>query len=269
MGIYGTSLTQKAEKALTNLDKHPFVSQAWYHKTIAKKLDKEEHSIDDLCSAELDFIMVVGGDGTILRLLQNFDGRVLGVNTGRIGFLTSVDLKNLEDALQGYNDGDYFLDERIKLKTILNGEEIVECTNEAVVHTDRVAKIREFEVYQGKKRVDRFRADGVIISTPTGSTCYSMSSGGPILHPDVDAFVVVPISPFKLATTPYVVPVDEEIKVVLTEKDKQCILVLDGQKEIKVKPEDDIRFRLGDTKAKFIVFDKDFYSRVRKKLVWR
>ncbi len=269
MGVYATRLTSKSKDVLASIEEHELVNRMIYHKTAAEIMGKKPHSFEDLSAADIDFTMVVGGDGTILTLLQNFEGRVLGVNTGRVGFLTSVDLDHLETALRNYVDGDYYLDERLKLKTLLNGEEIVECTNEAVVHTDKVAKIRDFEVYQGDRKVDRFRADGVIISTPTGSTCYSMSSGGPILHPEVDAFVVVPISPFKLATKPYVVPVREELQVVLTEEDKQCILVLDGQKEIKVGHHDDIRFKVGETKAKFIVFDKDFYRRVRRKLVWR
>ncbi len=269
MGVYGSELTKDAIEVLRTIDEHPLVEEVMYHKNIANKLEKDGSSMDEITSAGVDFIMVVGGDGTILRLLQNVDERILGVNIGRVGFLTSIDLNDLDSALESYHQGDYYVDERIKLKSILNGEEIVECTNEAVVHTDKVAKIREFEVLQGGSMIDRFRADGVIVATPTGSTCYSMSSGGPILHPAVEAFVVVPISPYKLATKPYVVPVDQEIKVVLTEEDKPCLLVLDGQKEITVGHEDELKFTLGDSCARFIVFDKDFYTRVQKKLVWR
>ena len=269
MGVYGTNLNKKTKNVIEILEGHPLIDRIMYHHSIGEIMGKECSSFDKLNDAGLDFVMAFGGDGTILNLLQNTEQNVLGVNTGRLGFLTSVDLKDVEGALHNYAQGRFFVDERIKIKTILNGEEIVECTNEAVVHTDKVAKIRDFEVHQGDSKLDRFRADGVIVATPTGSTCYSMSSGGPILHPSVDAFVVVPISPFKLSTKPYVVPVDQEIQVVLTEKRKQCLMVMDGQKEVKVDHHDDIRFTLGDTRARFIVFDKDFYARVRKKLAGR
>ncbi|MFO8109795.1 MAG: NAD(+)/NADH kinase [Thermoplasmata archaeon] len=269
VGVYGTRFNEKIKKILNKLEENPLIDTLMFHKIAAEMLGKTPYSFAEISSAELDFVMAFGGDGTILRLLQNTDKKILGVNTGRLGFLTSIDVEKVEYALRNYADGDYLLDERIKIKAILNGEEIIECTNEAVVHTDKVAKIREFVVYQGESRVERFRADGVIVSTPTGSTCYSMSSGGPILHPSVDAFVLVPISPFKLSTKPYVVPVNQDIRVILTEKDKSCLLVLDGQREIQVDHKDDIRFALGDTLAKFIVFDKDFYARVAKKLVSR
>ncbi len=268
-GLYGTDDSEEVSDVIGKLDSHPLVNKVMYHEHIAEKLGKEGHTLKEIKNAGMDFMMTVGGDGTILRLLQQGDFKIIGINTGRVGFLTAVELSELDEALSKMEKGDYHIDERIKLKTVLNGDEIGESTNEVVIHTDRVAKIRAFEVYLNDSLVDRFRADGVIISTPTGSTCYSMSAGGPIIDPRVQAFVVVPISPYKLATKPYIVPTDSEIRIKLIEEGKSCLMVPDGQKEHVVDDKDDIRMGLGDTTAKFVRFEHDFYSRIRKKLVWR
>ncbi len=268
IGVYGNIYSDDLLDVVKDIKSHPSVSEVMYYKDLADKIGERGYILDEMESS-VDFIVALGGDGTLLHLFQRTEKPVLGVNTGTVGFLTAVELKDLNRALERIENGDYLVDERMKLKSILNGEEIVECTNEAVVHTNKVAKIREMEIYQGDTLIERFRADGVIISTPTGSTCYSMSSGGPIIHPDVEAFVIVAISPFKLASKPYVVPVDEEIRVVITEKDKPCLLVLDGKKEISISSEDDVVFQKGEGKARFITFDKDFYKKVRQKLVRR
>lgn len=268
-GVYGSVHSEEERKVLDSLDKHPRVQKIMYHKGLAEEFDREGYSLEELESADIDFMMTIGGDGTILHLLQRGDFKVLGINTGRVGFLTAVEMQELDDALKFVDEGDYFIDERLKHKVILNGEVIGECTNEVVVHTDKVAKIRSFKVSYGDAEIDRFRADGVIVATPTGSTCYSMSAGGPIVDPKVDAFVIVPISPYKLATKPYVVPIEEDIRVNLIEEDKPCLMVLDGQIEITVNQEDELIIRKSDNKARFISFKNDFYNRIRKKLVWK
>ncbi len=268
-GIYGSGHKEDVLDIIRSLDSHPTAGRLIYHEKLAKELGRKGHSLEEMQEANLDFMMTIGGDGTILRLLQGSDFNILGINTGRVGFLTAVELSELDDALERMDSGDYFIDERIKLKTILNGEEIGESTNEVVVHTNRVAKIRSFEVFHGDMLVDRFRADGVIVATSTGSTCYSMSAGGPIVDPKVDAFVIVPLSPYKLATKPYVVPIDDEIRINLIEEGKTCLMVLDGQKECPVDDTDDLIFKKGDRTAKFIRFEQDFYKRIRKKLVWK
>ncbi len=268
-GIYGSGHKKDVLEIIRSLDSHPTAGRVIYHEKLAKELEKKGSSLDEMLDANLDFMMTVGGDGTILRLLQKVDHNILGINTGRVGFLTAVELSELNDALERMDGGDYFVDERIKLKTILNGEDIGESTNEVVVHTDKVAKIRSFEVFHGDRLVDRFRADGVIVATPTGSTCYSMSAGGPIVDPGVNAFIIVPLSPYKLATKPFVVPIDDDIRMNLIEDGKTCLMVLDGQKECTVDDNDELIFRIGDRTAKFVRFEHDFFSQIHKKLVWK
>lgn len=269
IAVFGSVIEDEYIDALKNLNAHPKVDDVYYHENFSEQLDKLSYDMDELLSKEVDFIMSIGGDGTILKLLQVTDKPILGVNTGTVGFLTSVEISDLDKAVDRIENDDYQIDERIKLDVELNGEKVGECANEAVVHTDKIAKIRGFEIWHGDQKVDKFRSDGLIISTPTGSTCYAMSAGGPIVDPYVEAFVIVPISPYELATKPYVVPVDEDIKINLTEKDKSGLMVLDGQKEFLVDDQDELVFKLSDNRAKFISFENDFYERIKKKLVFK
>ncbi|MFO7793137.1 MAG: NAD(+)/NADH kinase [Candidatus Saliniplasma sp.] len=268
-GVYGKLKGEMNKEVIESLPDHPTAGDVFYYETLGDQVGKEGYTMSELNEKDLDFILTVGGDGTILRLLQETDKNVLGINTGKVGFLTAMEIARIDEALRKVNRGDYFVDERIKLKVMVNGEFKGECTNEAVIHTESIAKMRHFEVFQEDVEIDSFRADGLIVSTPTGSTCYSMSAGGPIVDPTVDAFVVVPISPYKLAVKPFVVPVDKDIGVSVNGKGKSSILVLDGQKKFQVSSEDELTFNLADRKAKFISFEKDFYNKIKKKLVWR
>lgn len=268
-GVYGSGHTKQVLEIIRSLDSHPSVGRVIYHEDLSKDMGVKGYTTEEMQEEELDFMITIGGDGTILKLLQEGDFNILGINTGRVGFLTAVEFAQLDKALLNMEQEDFFIDERVRLKVELNGEDVGVCTNEAVVHTDRVAKIRSFEIFHGDKLVDRFRADGVIVATPTGSTCYSMSAGGPIVDPCLDAFLLVPLSPYKLATKPYLVPTDDDIRISLMEKGKNCMMVLDGQKDFMVNDKDDIVFKKADVAAKFVRFEDDFYKRIRKKLVWK
>jgi len=269
IAVYGSVIKEDYLDVLKNLELHPEVGEVYYHENLGSDFNKGTYGLEELLSKDVDFIMSIGGDGTILKLLQKTDKPILGVNTGTVGFLTAVEISELDKAIDRIEEDDYNIDERIKLDVVLNGEKVGECTNEAVVHTNKIAKIRGFEICHGDQQVDKFRSDGLIISTPTGSTCYAMSAGGPIVDPSVEAFVIVPISPYELATKPYVVPVDKDIKVNLTERGKSSLMVLDGQKEFVVDDEDELIFKLSENKAKFISFGNDFYERIKKKLVFK
>lgn len=269
VAVYCSVVEDEYLTILKDVEGHSNVENVYYHDDLADRLDTEAYELNELLTQDVDFIMSIGGDGTILKLLQKTDTPILGVNTGTVGFLTAVEISDLDEALDRIENKDYHIEERIKLDVYLNGKKVGECTNEAVVHTDKIAKIRGFEVWNDDQQVDKFRSDGVIISTPTGSTCYAMSAGGPIVDPNVDAFVIVPISPYELATKPYVVPVEKEIIVNLIEEDKSCLMVIDGQKQFSVDEEDDLVFKLSDNRAKFISFNNDFYERIKKKLVFK
>ncbi len=267
-GVYGLGKDEIVEEVATFGD-YSVVDNIYYEHSIADKLDIEGYSIDEIEDKEIDFIMSVGGDGTLLRLMQEVEIPALGVNTGTVGFLTSVEISNVKEALEKIDRDEHFIDERMKLDVILNGEKKGVCTNEAVVHSDKIAKLREIEIDYGDTCIDKFRGDGLIIATPTGSTSYAMSVGGPIINPQLDVFVSVPIASFDLEAKPHVLPTEKPIKIHLTEREKSCLLVLDGQKEFIVGQEDSIKIVKSESKAKFIRTEEDFYRRVQKKLVRR
>lgn len=218
-----------------------------------------------LAHMKADVILAVGGDGTILRALQLSDTKVLGINSGSLGFLAEVNAAEVGAYLEKTIRGDYTIDERMRLKVTVDGERLFDCTNEAVVHTAQIAKIRSFEIRLGEELVERVRADGIIVATPTGSTSYSMSAGGPIVDPRVDGIIVTAIAPFKPSSRPHVFPAHGQVHVRLV-KPKECLLVMDGQHESNLKGSEDIVLTASERRAKFIRFRSDFYRRIEEKL---
>ena len=134
------------------------------------------------------------------------------------------------------------------------------------MHTDSVAKIRHYKVYVDDVLACELRADGIIVSTPTGSTCYAMSLGAPYMDPNVEALIVVPMAAYKFSSRPFIVPSTSKVTVENV-MDKGCLLVLDGQGEYEIAGGTKVDFMLSEKKARFIRFKTDFYSRVREKLV--
>jgi len=213
-----------------------------------------------------EVIITVGGDGTILKTVQNTDGKILGINTGNLGFIAEVQPDQIEDALQRLERGEYSVTKRIRLRTELNGKRLPDSVNEAVAHTDRVAKIRRFAIEIDGVFVEELRADGVIISTPTGSTCYSMSAGGPIVDPRVPAFVLVSIAAFnRHIRRPLVVPSHSRIRMTFPQQ-KSILLVLDGQEEFQLKGDEVLEFTQSERPAEFIRMYTNFYSNLRNKI---
>src|SRR2546427_8620155 len=153
----------------------------------------------------------------------------------------------------------------MRLKVTVDGERMFDCTNEAVVHTAQVAKIRHFEIRLDAELVERVRADGIIIATPTGSTSYSMSAGGPIVDPHVEAIIATAIAPFKPASRPHVFPPTGQVHVQLV-KPKECVLVMDGQHESSLKGTEDVVLTASERHAKLIRFRDDFYRRIEDTL---
>lgn len=215
---------------------------------------------------EVDVLITVGGDGTILRSLQRTNSPILGVNAGALGFLTEVTEPYLKTGMERLLSGDYFVEERIKVATKVADERLYDATNESVIHTAHVAKIRHFQVYVDDQLAMDVRCDGIIVSTPTGSTCYAMSVGGPVIDPRMDSFVIAPMAPFRFATRPLVVPSTSRIRLELS-RPKPCLCVIDGQHEHPLEGFEMTEFCLAERKSRFIRFERDFYDRLRAKLV--
>jgi NAD+ kinase len=228
---------------------------------IAEHLGREGTPLERM---DVDILITVGGDGTILRAMQSNDALIFGVNAGGIGFLAEIGADKVEKGIARLKERRFRIDERLKLQTTFDGERLADSVNEAVIHTDEVARMRNFKVYVDDHLVSDMRADGIIVSTPTGSTCYAMSVGSPIVDPRVNALVVVPMAAFKFTARPYVIPTSST--VVVEAADKSCLLVLDGQKEYKIPGSSKIEFTMSSKYGRFVRFDDDFYSRMHEKL---
>lgn len=218
-----------------------------------------------LAHMKVDVLLAIGGDGTILRALQLSPAPVLGLNSGSLGFLAELDASEFPRYADRVARGDHRVEERLRLKVMLDGQRLFDCTNESVVHTAQIAKMRTFEIVVDGAVIQRVRADGIIVATPTGSTSYSMSAGGPIVDPRVHAILVTGMAPFKPSMRPYVLPASSEIGVRLA-KPRECLLVLDGQHEVTLKGTEDLTFTGSDRPARFIRFGYDFYRRIEEKL---
>ncbi len=262
-GIYANmsipSVTEITERVIKALGGEDYVLDT----EIADALGRKGCPIDMMC---VDVIITIGGDGTILRALQNTDAMIVGVNAGGVGFLTEITVDGIEEGIARLIKGDYIVQKRAKISVSYNGEVLGESVNEAVIHTDSVAKIRRFKVFVNDSLVTDIRADGILLSTPTGSTCYAMSLGAPIIDYRVDAWVMVPMAAFKFSSRPMVIPTSTKVTVEMV-MDKGCLLVIDGQKEFSLPGGSRVEMTRSRNYASLIVFDTDFYSRVREKLV--
>ena len=218
-----------------------------------------------LADMDVDLLVTIGGDGTILHALQHSNHIIAGINAGQLGFLTEIPLDSISQCIERILNGDYSVEERMRLKVMRSSERLPDCTNEAVLHTSHVSKMHHFDILVDGNPALNVRADGLIISTPTGSTSYAMSVGGPIIDPRVAALVIAPIAPFNLAVRPLVIPADSTVEVRHIDR-KDCMMVLDGQTEVQIAPEDVLTLARSEMPARFIRFQEDFYQKAWKKL---
>ncbi len=226
----------------------------------AKKAGRIGVPLDEIVA---DVIITVGGDGTILITLQHAKGRILGVNMGVLGFLTEIEPSEIKEAIEKIETGKYIIDRRMKIDVYHNDVKIGECVNEAVIHTSDIAKLRNYRVFFNDELMDEVRADGIIISTPTGSTSYALSAGGTIIHPSVEGLMVVPIAPFKYTIRSVVFPVG--VIKVETMGHRNNVLVLDGQKYVDLSPGDMVRIKKSENYAEFIRFSTSVFRRIKNR----
>ncbi len=236
---------------------------------VVDRLNKYKKLSCPLEEMKADIIIAVGGDGTILRTQRFISSKkipLLGINMGTVGFLTEIDPENTFKSLEQVLDKDYIKETRTQLQIEHNQKQHT-ALNEVVIMTRKPAKMLHIEISVDEEVVEELRADGLIIATPSGSTAYSMSAGGPIVDPRVGGFVIVPICPFKLGSRPNVVPDNSKIKVKLLREGKKAMAVIDGQSEEEINYMDEIIFTKSDDHAIFVRLTKDFYRRVREKLI--
>lgn len=235
---------------------------------LGQRLELPGTSIEEMEQQKADFIVSVGGDGTILRTIHRMADPlpILGINMGTLGFLVDVEPKDAIKIL-GELLGGFEVDERSRLKVLLNDKSLPPATNEIALMTASPAKMIEFEIIVDGSLMEDFRADGVIIATSTGSTAYAMSAGGPIVDPRVDAIVLVPNAPFKLSSRPWVIPGDSVIEVRLKLPEKDALVVVDGQSMATICVNDTVVISKAETPARFVKVSRDgFYEKVKNKL---
>jgi NAD+ kinase len=221
-------------------------------------------------------VIVLGGDGTLLSVARIFAATgtpILSVNLGSLGFLTEVRLADLYSTLEGWCNECYQKDERTMLHAALwrEGAEhsSYRALNDVVVTKSDIARMGDFAVELDGKLVARFRSDGVIVSTPTGSTAYTLAANGPILTPDVDAMVVTPICPHLLTLRPIVVRGDASLTVRVVGAPGQALLTVDGQQTVDLHRGDEVRCRRSSHTVKLVrLHEGSFFEALRSKLSW-
>ena len=219
--------------------------------------------------------LVLGGDGTLLsaaRAVSSCGTLILGINLGTLGFLTEVPLSGLYTALESIERGNYIIDSRSMLTCSLvrNGSTLAvhSALNDLVVSKSAISRLNHFELYVDKEFVSSYKADGLILATPTGSTAYSLGAGGPILKPDVQAFVITPVSPHGLTHRPVVVRDTVQIEIHVKTGQEEAYLSLDGQVGMPILDGDLVRCVKADHPAKLLRFQKTFFEVLSTKLKW-
>jgi NAD+ kinase len=278
IGKHGDDRVVEAIKALSHyLTEKDFEV---YLDKITAELDLDlSHEVLDrqALGSSVDLAVVIGGDGTLLnaaRSLVTFDVPVLGINLGRLGFLTDVSPDNLEQTLDEIFAGEYEEEPRGLLRTRIfrQGELINQSSafNDVVVHKWNGARMLEYETYIDGQFINTTRSDGIIVSTPTGSTGYALSGGGPLLHPSLHAIVLVPICPHSMSYRPLVVYADSEIKIIVKDCNQaEAQVTCDGQINLGLQAEDKIYI----TREKHLIRlihpkSYDYYAMLRAKLHW-
>jgi NAD+ kinase len=229
----------------------------------------------EMASQLLDLVVVLGGDGTLLsaaRVTATIDVPLLGVNLGSLGFLTEVPLQSLYSMLEAIGRGHADVEHRSLMQVDLLREDEVRgrylVFNDAVVNKTALARLNTYDLHIDKAFVSSYRADGMIVATPTGSTAYSLSAGGPVLMPSVKAFVITPVAPHSLTHRPLVVPDSVEIEIMLRSEEEVAYLSLDGQPGLDLRDGDRVHCRRSEHQVNLFRTGTDFFHVLRTKLKW-
>jgi NAD+ kinase len=243
---------------------------------IAGKIGEDSGLDRRQLASRVDLLVVMGGDGTILRTVRfvsEYNIPIVGINLGEFGYLTEVNLNEMFSALELICRGDYQTEKRMMLDiTISLGEETVRqqsILNDVVITRGNLSRILDLETAVNDRYLTTFRADGIIISTPTGSTAYSLSAGGPIVFPEQDSFIINPICPHTLTNRPIIIPDNVVIRVILWTKEQGATLTLDGQVSYTMKSGDSMIVK----KSKYVTNlvsspHRDYMEILRTKLKW-
>ena len=281
IGIYGKYNDSTVKEAVTELSLtlENMGRTVLLGGTTSKEIlsDLSNLQITDEDIDKLDLAIVIGGDGTMLhvaRLFASTNIPIVGINLGTLGFLTDIGISDMQDAITEILDGSYTIEKRLLLKMeVENKGEIVHSDiafNEFVIGRDTHAKLLHWRCFVNNRFLTRSRSDGVIVSTPTGSTAYSLAAGGPILQPGLDTVVIVPISPHTLSNRPIVLSSKSIIEFKLNEVNiKSSHISADGLISYRPEENDIIRIKKDNHRVKMVKpLNHDYYATLRSKLNW-
>lgn len=218
---------------------------------------------------DVDLIMTLGGDGTILGVARQVAEKgipILGVNLGHLGFLTDLEIPDLFPALGKLLKGDYEIESRMMLAaTVLReGSPLKDfiALNDVVINKGPISRIIKLETYLGSEYLATYRADGIIVASPTGSTAYSLSAGGPIVNPQLELMIVTPVCPHSLNARPFVLSDNQEIRIIMKTDTSDVMLTIDGQVGFPLKKNDSVVVRKADVYTKLVKVKKRSFSEV-------
>lgn len=221
----------------------------------------------DLSQVEGDIAAVVGGDGSVLLAVQHMQPQipVIGINWGEVGFLTELEPDEAPAFFETIRKTGYKTESRMRTSLCADGEFVGDALNEAVIVTQRPAKMLRFSIIIDGITAESFRSDGLLVSTPTGSTAYAMSAGGPIVDPRIEGFLIVPLAPYLLSSRPHLISVERDLEIRL-ESVKPARLVLDGQFSSELTSGSTLQITKAKEPAKFVDAGKNFFVKVDHKL---
>jgi NAD+ kinase len=253
--------------AMSNLDINLYIDNSSNNKNENfTVLDHKEYV------KKVDIVVVFGGDGTLLnaaRKYLNYDIPILGINMGNVGFLTDISTDNFEKTIKEVLNGNYKIEER-NLVSAKFGNNHLYGLNEVVIHSGAYAQLMRYRLNVNDKVVYEQRSDGLIIATPTGSTAYALSAGGPIIHPSLDVWTILPMLPQSLSSRPFVISTDEKVEMDLFEgPNENAKICVDGQDDIDIPYGEKILISKMEKTLKLVhPNDNDFFEACREKLGW-
>ena len=235
----------------------------------ANMISLNGYSLDELCQ-KVDFLISVGGDGTLLSVVRKsfkYDKAVFGINLGTLGFLTDISMDQLPDFIIDLKNNIYKIDNRMMVEGSVNLNKFV-AFNDIVISRKSISSMIRIEGKINGKNFNSYYGDGVIISTPTGSTAYNLSVGGPIVYPLTEAFIITPVAPHSLTQRPLVMPVDFEIEFKIIDN-QGAVVIVDGQDIYEVEQNQSIKIKIANKKAKMIHrIQRDYFEVLNEKLRW-
>ena len=243
---------------------------------LAEALGWDRSVAEEEMAGKADLVIVLGGDGTFIHAARLVAGRpvpILGINLGSLGFMTEIPSRDAFTALDEVLAGRLRTDSRMKLACrLLRRDEVVfheEVLNDVVIGKGALARIGDHEVLVNGNYVTTYKADGVIVASPTGSTAYSLSAGGPIVHPSVDSIILTPICPHALTQRPIVVPGGQVVSVVLKGEAEEFYLTLDGQAGVPLKAGDRLEVKKSENRVILVMNPRlDYFGMLQQKLHW-